>query len=68
MKNGIQYLELFIDDTECYFEKNIGQCNKSNRLLEIIAKSEFKRVYIISGQFMSVIGLNPAENVKRFNN
>lgn len=61
-------MELFIDDKECYYGKHRDEFNSSNRILEIVRKSEFKRVYIISGQFMGVIGLNPEENVNRFNN
>lgn len=68
MKNGIQYLELFIEDKEDYLAKHLNELNNSDTIMEAVNKSIFKRIYFFSGKYLFILGTNPCENMKKFNN
>ena len=66
----LDYYELFIQDREKYFAKNRNRqirLYNSKLLLNAITKSKFKRVYLFSGDVLSIIGDNPSENMLKYN-
>lgn len=63
----LKYIELFIYDKENYIHKNLQQLNNSDLIAEMVRKSNFKRVYIFSGNYLTVMGVNPEENMTKYN-
>lgn len=66
-KKGLDYLELFIDDREGYMKNHLEEINNSVEILNEVTKSNYKRVYIISENYLLVIGENPGENMIKYN-
>ena len=48
-------------------ERHIQELNTSSRILDKIDKSNFKRIYIFSGNHLFIGGMNPEENMKKYN-
>lgn len=63
----LEYTELFIEDKENYLCNHMLELNNSEQISNEVAKSELKRVYIFSDEYLIVIGTNPAENVEKYN-
>lgn len=63
----LEYLELFINDKENYILYHIKELINSKKILDVVIKSKFKRVYIFSGNYLMIIGTNAEENMDKYN-
>ena len=65
----MDYYELFIQDRENYFASDTQRqlcLYNSQLLLDVVAQSRYKRVYIFSGKVLCTIGYNPNENLVKY--
>lgn len=65
----LDYYELFIQDRENYFARDSQRqlrLNNSKTLLDVVAQSNYKRVYIFSEKVLCIIGYNPNENLAKY--
>lgn len=66
----LDYCELFIQDREGYFAKDNNRqisLYNSDSILNAVANSNFKRVYLFSGNTLNIIGDKPIENMLKYN-
>lgn len=61
------YIELIIQSMESISEEYIKKLLLSEKILDIVDNSFFKRVYLLIGKYLIVYGENPKENIELYN-
>ena len=61
------YTELIIQGMESISEENIKKLLVSQKILDMVDNSFFKRVYLLIGKYLIVYGENPNENIELYN-
>ena len=61
------YSELMIQSMEMISEKYINKLSLSEKVLDAVDKSSFKRMYLLVGKYLCVYGQNPRENLNLYN-
>lgn len=62
----LKYLELIIQDKEGIKQAYLKELSTSKKIITAIKKSKFKRLYIITGNFLFAYGDNPGENINKY--
>ena len=61
------YSELIIQSMEMISDKYINKLSLSEKILDAVDKSNFKRMYLLIGKYLCVYGENPRENLDLYN-
>lgn len=61
------YNELIIQSMEMISEEYINKLSLSEKILDSVDKSSFKRMYLLIGKYLCVYGQNPRENLDLYN-
>lgn len=61
------YNELIIQSMEMISEEYINKLSLSEKILDAVDKSSFKRMYLLIGKYLCVYGENPRENLNLYN-
>ncbi len=61
------YNELIIQSMEMISEEYINKLSLSEKILDSVDKSSFKRMYLLIGKYLCVYGQNPRENLDFYN-
>lgn len=61
------YNELIIQSMEMISEEYINKISLSEKILDAVNKSSFKRMYLLIGKYLCVYGQNPRENLDLYN-
>ncbi len=65
--NTFDYNELIIQSLEMKSEEYINKLSLSEKILDAVDKSSFKRMYLLIGKYLCVYGQNPQENLNLYN-
>ena len=63
----LDYLELIILDKEKIEMNSLKKLSTSKNILDIVIHSAFRRLYLLSGEYLCVFGIKPSENVMKYN-
>lgn len=61
------YNELIIQSMEMTLGEYINKLSLSEKILDVVDKSSFKRMYLLVGKYLCVYGENPRENLELYN-
>lgn len=61
------YNELIIQSMEMISGEYINKLSLSEKILDVVDKSSFKRMYLLVGKYLCVYGENPRENFDLYN-
>lgn len=61
------YTELIIQSMEMISEEYLKKLSLSKKILDVVDKSSFKRMYLLIDRYLLVCGENPSENIELYN-